>query len=122
MAREQGRAAAPQEESTTLSTRFTARQREILEQAAGVLNCSPAKLIREATLQRAADVVNASGRANATLRRLAHKALQPMVNPLVDVCLQSQHEELDRVERMTLDAWERMSDDERMGLMQEHGA
>ncbi len=72
-------------DSTTLSTRFTAKQREVLEQAAVILNCSPAKLIREAALERSVDVINASGNAGTTLRSLAEKALRQLINPVVEL-------------------------------------
>lgn len=104
-------------DTTTLSTRFTAKQREVLEQAATILNCRSAKLIREATLQRAADVINASGHAGVTLRALAHKALQPMVNPLVEIRWKFPHpEDSDTVEEMSLESWEALSEEEQRDL------
>src|SRR5690349_14814382 len=102
-------AVTPDADSVTLSARFTPKQREVLEQAAAILNCKPAKLIREASLQRAADVVNASGHAGTTLRTLARKALQPMINPLLECRWRGRSREIeDIVEYHTTSAWDAM--------------
>lgn len=57
----------------TLSTRVDRRQREVIERAAKAVDCSPGKFVRDAAVQRAADVLNASGGAEAQLRELARR-------------------------------------------------
>jgi len=64
---------APATSSTSYSTRFDAAQRKVIEQAAKLLDCSPAKLIRDAAVCRAVDVVNGSGESEIAVRSLARK-------------------------------------------------
>lgn len=65
----------------TYSTRFDDRQRELIDQAAKLKQWSPAKLIREAAISRAADIVNASGSSSPTLRHLARLVAKQLVKP-----------------------------------------
>ena len=65
----------------TYSTRFDARQRELIDQAAKLKQWSPAKLIREAAISRAADIVNASGNSSPTLQHLARLVAKQLVKP-----------------------------------------
>ena len=69
--------------TSTYSTRFDARQRELIEQAAELKQWSPAKLIREAAISRAADIVNASGSSSPTLRHLARLVAKQLDSPTV---------------------------------------
>ncbi len=67
--------------TSTYSTRFDARQRELIEQAAEIKKWSPAKLIRESAISRAADIVNASGDSASWLRHLARLVAKQLVKP-----------------------------------------
>ncbi|MCX5659616.1 MAG: hypothetical protein NTW19_07825 [Planctomycetota bacterium] len=101
-------------ESVALSTRFSAKQREVLEEAATILNVAPAKLIREAALERSVDVINAGGASGATLRLLAERFLQPILNPSVHLRRSHLHgDEPDKIERRRLDDWNSQSDAEK---------
>lgn len=71
--------------STTYSTRFDPKQRELIESPAQRLNWSSARFIRDATVCRAADVVNASGFAELKLRELATTVLDQLLNPSFSV-------------------------------------
>jgi len=72
-----------QQDTTAYGTRLTARQRQLIEEAAQVLDCSSAKFIRDAAVRRAADVVNASGEARTQLKALTLKLLDHILNPEV---------------------------------------
>lgn len=72
----------PQEradEPMTYSTRFTPEQRATIDQACGILNWSPAKFIRDASIRRAADVINASGPAQHRLGQLAYLVVKQLL-------------------------------------------
>ncbi|NOX60183.1 MAG: hypothetical protein GXP29_15170 [Planctomycetes bacterium] len=69
--------------SSSYSTRFEPQQRELVEEAAGSLNISPAKLIREAAVRRAADVLNADSGSRGRLRVLARAVVCQIMNPSV---------------------------------------
>ncbi len=69
--------------TSSLSTRFESQQRELIEEAAGSLNISPAKLIREAAVRRAVDVLNASSGSRGRLRVLAREVVRQIMNPSV---------------------------------------
>jgi hypothetical protein len=77
--------AADDAATTTYSTRFDSRQRELIESAAKQLNWSPARLIRDAAVRRAADIANASGSADVKLRELAGLLLNQLLNPKVEI-------------------------------------
>ena len=62
---------AKKAETMTVGTRFESRQREVVEQAAEIVGCSAAKFIRDAAIERALSVVNASGQSEYRLRKLA---------------------------------------------------
>jgi len=79
-------------ETSTYSSRFDAKQRDLIELAAAKSNWSPAKFIREAALRRAVDVLNADGRAEARLRDLARSLVQHLFNPTVDLDIVVEHE------------------------------
>jgi uncharacterized protein (DUF1778 family) len=68
-------------ETVTYSTRFTKEQRELVEEAAKVMDCSGAKFMRDATVMRAAEVVNTSGESRVMLQRLAALVAKQMLNP-----------------------------------------
>jgi uncharacterized protein (DUF1778 family) len=70
-------------ETTTISTRLTTQHRELIEKAAGIANVSPAKFIRQAAVDRAADVINADGDSVAALRRLAQLVVEQLQNPVL---------------------------------------
>lgn len=72
-------------ETSTVSTRFTPAQRKAIEDAANILNCSPAQFLRDAVLMRAVDVMNSHGRRAHPLRKLADKTLIPLINPAYDI-------------------------------------
>lgn len=74
---------APATDAGTIaySTRFDDKQRALIEDAARVLNWAPAKLIREAAVRRAADIVNGSGDAELVLRTLASRVLDHLLDP-----------------------------------------
>jgi uncharacterized protein (DUF1778 family) len=55
--------------TATYSTRFDAHQRELIDEAVRLTRSSPAQLIRDASVRRAADVVNASGGTRRRCRR-----------------------------------------------------
>ena len=67
--------------TSTYSTRFDALQRELIEQAAELKQWSPAKLIRDSAISRAADIVNASGDSASWLRHLARLVAKQLVKP-----------------------------------------
>jgi hypothetical protein len=72
--------------STSFSTRFDAEQRELVEAAAKKLNWKPAKLIREASVARAVDIVNASDSADRRrLRELVEVVLRQLIDPTCSV-------------------------------------
>lgn len=79
--------------SESYSTRFDAKQRELIEQAAAIAGCSPAKLIREATVRRAADIVNSE--EGVQLRALATSFLAPVLKPTVVLECYSGHGEIE---------------------------
>jgi uncharacterized protein (DUF1778 family) len=60
-------------DTTTVSTRFDDKQKELLEEAAKAADCTVAKFVRDAALQKAVAVVNASGPSEVRLRQLAEK-------------------------------------------------
>ncbi len=62
---------AKKAETSTVGTRFESRQREVVEQAAEIAGCSPARFIRDAAIERALSVVNASGPSEFRIRKLA---------------------------------------------------
>ena len=70
--------------STSYSTRFDPRHRELIEEAAKLLNVTPAKLIRESAVARAAHVVNAAGNARYHLRQIAVAVADQILNPSVE--------------------------------------
>jgi uncharacterized protein (DUF1778 family) len=57
--------------TVTVGTRFDDNQKELLERAAKAANCTVAKLVRDAALQKAVAVVNSSGASEIRLRQLA---------------------------------------------------
>lgn len=69
--------------NTSYSTRFDPKQRALIEQAAEILGCSPAKLIRESAVMRAAHVVNAGGPSGTALRELAWVVVRQLQNPTI---------------------------------------
>jgi hypothetical protein len=108
-------------DSMPLSTRFTSKQKAAIEQAAAIVNCTPAKLVREASLRRAADVINASGNARNPLRELAKRTLHYVVNPRVEIRWISEIEgQPDEIEFMTVRHWESLDVDELQADYQHH--
>lgn len=95
-------------ETSTLSTRFNARQREAVERAASIANCTPAKLIRESAVTRAAEILNTRGSAGTSLRALAAKALQPMINPVVEVEFFGGHPDHGETRKYSIAEWDRI--------------
>ncbi len=69
--------------TTSFSTRFTQPQRKVVEDAAKILGCSAAKLIREAAVVKAADVVNAHGLPSDRMRRLAELLVAQVRQPRI---------------------------------------
>jgi uncharacterized protein (DUF1778 family) len=59
------------DDTTTVSTRFDDKQKELLEDAATAANCTVSKFVRDAALQKAVAVLNASGASEVRLRQLA---------------------------------------------------
>lgn len=58
-------------DTTTVSTRFDDKQKELLEGAAEAADCTVAKFVRDAALQKAVAVLNACGPSEVRLRQLA---------------------------------------------------
>jgi len=86
--------------SSTLSTRFEPKQRELIEAAARLMGWSPAKLLRDAAVQRAADIVNSAGSMEHRLYSLAGQLLKQLFNPEVEYSVLD--EELKRLDRRTV--------------------
>lgn len=76
-----------------VSARMSAQQKELVERASEILGWSPAKLVREAAVRRAVDVINASDRAEIQLRALAARLVSQIVNPRATVTLRDDVEE-----------------------------
>jgi uncharacterized protein (DUF1778 family) len=57
--------------TVTVGTRLEPKQKELVDEAARLSDCTPAKFIRDAALQRAVAVVNSSGPSEIRLRQLA---------------------------------------------------
>jgi hypothetical protein len=86
-----------------------------------ILNCSPAKLIREAALERSVDVINASGNPGTTLRSLAEKALQQLINPVVELRWPAAGPGVDTiVETMRLKDWENLDPGEQQQIAEKY--
>ncbi len=80
--RSSSKGAQPQasgEEPMTYSTRFTPEQRATIDQACAILNWTPARFIRHASVSRAADVINASGPAQHRLAQLADLVVKQLL-------------------------------------------
>lgn len=103
-------------QTTSYSTRFDTQQREIIEQAADVLGCSAAKLIRDSAVTRSVDVMNAQGGARDSLRRLASRLIRQVFNPEVELDREIGHSPVDdprkdmgvesvRIDRNTARSW-----------------
>jgi uncharacterized protein (DUF1778 family) len=67
--------------TASYSTRFDQRQRDLIEAAAKEKQWSPAQLIREAAVSRAADILNASGTQSFALRKLAKIVSEQLLAP-----------------------------------------
>lgn len=73
-------------ESVSYSTRFDPEQREVVEAAAKKMNWKPAKLIREASVGRAVDILNACEPADRRrLRELVGVVLCQILDPKYSV-------------------------------------
>ena len=59
-------------DTVTIGTRFDDNQKELLEEAAKAADCTVAKFVRDAALQKAVAVLNASGPSEVRLRQLAN--------------------------------------------------
>ena len=95
--------------SEPVSTRVTARQKQVVDEAAQLLKMSTAKFIREAVIEKAVAVLNASGNNNDPLRELAEKLLIPALNPMVEVVWQPQFDEMgEHVDKFRAVDWENM--------------
>jgi len=66
-------------EPTTYSTRFTPEQREKIDEACAKLNWTPARFIRDASVRRAAEILNSSGSAQHQLAALAQRFVHQLV-------------------------------------------
>lgn len=75
------RKAQPSPETASYSTRFDPVQRDLVEKAAEIKQWSPASLIREAAVTRAAGIVNSSGASADPLRNLARIVAQQVLVP-----------------------------------------
>lgn len=73
--------ASAQAETFSVSTRFTDRERSLIERAAEQRNWTVAKLIREATLRRAADIINTSEGRELALSGLAAQVAKQLLEP-----------------------------------------
>ena len=71
--------------TASVSTRFSSKERDIIERAANLRNWSPAKLIHEATIRRAADIINASEGQELALALLAREVVRQIVNPDLEI-------------------------------------
>jgi len=79
-------------ETITLSARFSPEQKEVIDMAAVQADQSATKLMRDATMKRAMDVVNSSGKHTQMLRSLVLKVVYQLVNPSITRTCQHQLE------------------------------
>lgn len=106
MAKQQKRKPQAKEEvvdNFTYSTRVTPEQRQVIDDAASLSNCTSAKFIREAAVSRAVHVVNAHGPAKIALRRLASIAAKQLVNPSVELDIRHHHRGEESDEKLIID-------------------
>jgi len=77
--------ATNKEITVSVSTRFSSKERGLIERAAELRKWSPAKLIHEATIRRATDIINASEGRELALGSLAKQVVDQLVSPTADI-------------------------------------
>lgn len=78
-------AMAEQTEKTTLSTRVSSGDKELIERAAESRGWSPAKFVRIAALEKAKQALNIESQDTESLRRLAERIVTHLKNPGANV-------------------------------------
>ncbi len=75
--------------STGYTTRLSTEQGRVVEEAARLLDVTPAKFIRDAALGRALEVVNSQGENAVALRRIAEQLADRVLNPTIRLHLEA---------------------------------